>query len=140
MQVIHSFDAQSEGELSLSVGEYVVVRQVLCFPPSGKGYSIVHYILLLYFFFIGNSKIILKWEGNYELQATKYKKEKWMCKTIIPYIYTAQTKMNNMNWDTVKHVLDAPCLAKPPAKLFPERRTCWKTTFEKEDKDLMSLS
>lgn len=50
LQVIHSFDAQSEGELSLSVGEYVVVRQVLCFPPSGKGYSIVHYILLLYFF------------------------------------------------------------------------------------------
>ncbi|RWR89658.1 Src-3 domain-containing protein [Cinnamomum micranthum f. kanehirae] len=27
-EVIHSFDAQSEGELSLSVGDYVVVRQV----------------------------------------------------------------------------------------------------------------
>jgi len=27
-QVIHPFDAQADGELSLSVGEYVVVRQV----------------------------------------------------------------------------------------------------------------
>lgn len=28
MQVIHPFDAQANGELSLSVGDYVVVRQV----------------------------------------------------------------------------------------------------------------
>ncbi|KAL7001804.1 hypothetical protein U1Q18_002953 [Sarracenia purpurea var. burkii] len=28
-KVIHSFDAQAEGELSLSVDDYVVVRQVL---------------------------------------------------------------------------------------------------------------
>jgi len=27
-QVIHPFDAQADGELSLAVGEYVVVRQV----------------------------------------------------------------------------------------------------------------
>jgi hypothetical protein len=28
LQVIHSFDAEAEGELSISVGDYVVVRQV----------------------------------------------------------------------------------------------------------------
>lgn len=28
MQVIHPFDAQADGELSISVGDYVVVRQV----------------------------------------------------------------------------------------------------------------
>ena len=28
MQVIHPFDAQANGELNLSVGDYVVVRQV----------------------------------------------------------------------------------------------------------------
>lgn len=27
-QVIHQFDAQADGELSIAVGEYVVVRQV----------------------------------------------------------------------------------------------------------------
>lgn len=29
LKVIHPFDAQAEGELSLSVDDYVVVRQVL---------------------------------------------------------------------------------------------------------------
>lgn len=28
LQVMHSFDAEEQGELSLSVGDYVVVRQV----------------------------------------------------------------------------------------------------------------
>lgn len=28
VQVIHPFDAQADGELSLAVGDYVVVRQV----------------------------------------------------------------------------------------------------------------
>jgi len=28
LQVIHPFDAQADGELSLSVGDFVVVRQV----------------------------------------------------------------------------------------------------------------
>lgn len=28
MQVIHPFDARADGELSLSVGDYVIVRQV----------------------------------------------------------------------------------------------------------------
>lgn len=29
LQVIHAFDAQAEGELSLSLDDYVLVRQVL---------------------------------------------------------------------------------------------------------------
>lgn len=29
LQVIHAFDAQAEGELSLTVDDYVVLRQVL---------------------------------------------------------------------------------------------------------------
>lgn len=29
-KVIHQFDAEADGELSLSVDDYVVVRQVLC--------------------------------------------------------------------------------------------------------------
>lgn len=30
LKVIHQFDAEADGELSLSVDDYVVVRQVLC--------------------------------------------------------------------------------------------------------------
>ena len=53
-QVIHSFDAEAEGELSLSVDDYVVVRQVsLVTPPTLSTKLLIEDYMLLFSFMFG---------------------------------------------------------------------------------------